>query len=150
MPASLTTSIASAASTVLLSTKSSTLSSLSSFLNSVRKRVLGSPTLFSKLPGFQIDWLNCKEIGREVMKYLKQENQKSTIEEELLYLLSQFSMSKICNALCVTITKLDLVASTDMDELPSRKQKLIEFFSKLIYNHMSILENSVKSAERYA
>jgi hypothetical protein len=59
-------------------------------------------------------------------------------------------MIDIPNAQFVTMTKLDLVASTSFDELPLGKQKLFEFFSKLIYDHMSILENSEKSSESYA
>jgi hypothetical protein len=84
-----------------------------------------------------------------VLKYLKQEIKKSTIEEDLLNLLSQFSMIEIHNALFVIITKLDLVVSTGINELPSRKQKLIELFSKLIYDHLFILDTSGKSSERY-
>jgi hypothetical protein len=81
------------------------------------------------------------------MKYLKKDNKKSTIKEDLLYLLSQFSTSKICNSLCVTITKLDLVTSTGINELPLRKPKLIEFFSKLIYDDIlswRILQSQLK------
>jgi hypothetical protein len=83
------------------------------------------------------------------MKYLKQEIKKLFIEEDLSNLHSQFSTIEICNALFVIIPKLDLVDSTGIDELPIRKQKLIEFFSKLIYDHLSILDNSDKSSERY-
>jgi hypothetical protein len=74
---------------------------------------------------------------------------KSTIKENLSYLLNHFSMNDIRFAVVATISKLDLVASTEIDELASRKSKLIEFFSQLIYNNMSILGNSMKSAERY-
>ncbi len=60
-------------------------------------------------------------------------------------LLSKFSTSEIKFALVATLLKLEL----DIEDLPVRKNKLIEVFSQLILNDMSILGNSTKSAERY-
>ncbi len=56
-------------------------------------------------------------------------------------------MNDIWYAIVATISKLDLVASTGINELPSRKNKLIEFFSQLIYDNMLIFGNSMKWAE---
>ncbi len=82
-------------------------------------------------------------------KYLKKENKNPTIEKDVSFLLSKFSMIEICNALFITVGKLDIDALTGINELPQRKQKLIEFFSKLIYNHMSIFNVSLKRDEWY-
>jgi hypothetical protein len=90
-----------------------------------------------------------KAIRYEVKKYLKKENKTPTIEHDISYLLSQFSTIKIHNALLINVGKLEVVASTGINELPQRKPKLKEFFSKLIYNHMSIFDVSLKCAERY-
>jgi hypothetical protein len=102
-----------------------------------------------KLPAYRIEWLNYKVIRFEVKKYLKKENKTPTIEKDALYLLSKFSMIEICNALFITVGKLDIDALTGIDELPQRKPKLIEFFSKLIYNQMSIFYVSLNCDERY-
>jgi hypothetical protein len=102
-----------------------------------------------KLPAYCIEWFNYKAIRFKVKKYLKKENKTPTIEKDVLYLLSKFSMIKICNALFITVGKLNIDALTGIDELPQRKPKLIEFFSKLIYNQMSIFNVSLKHNEWY-
>ncbi len=91
-----------------------------------------------KLPAYRIKCLNYKAIRFEVKKYLKKENKTPTIEKGLSYLLSKVSTIKIRNALLITVGNLDINALTGINELPQRKPKLIEFFSKLIYNQMSI------------
>jgi hypothetical protein len=101
------------------------------------------------LPAYRIEWLNYTAIRFEVKKYLKKENNTLTIEKDVLHLLSKFSMIKICNALLITGGKLDINALTGIDELPQRKPKLIEFFSKLIYNQLSIFNVSLKQDEWY-
>ncbi len=87
--------------------------------------------------------MNYKAIRFEVKKYLKKENITLTIEKDISYLLSKFSTIKIRNAVLITVGKLDIDVLTGIDELPQRKPKLIEFFSKLIYNQMSILNVSL-------
>jgi hypothetical protein len=101
------------------------------------------------LPAYCIEWLNYKAIRFKVKKYLKKENKTPTIEKDVLYLLSKFSTIKIRNALLITVGKLDIDALTSIDELPQRKPKLIEFFSKLIYNQMFIFNVSLKCNEWY-
>jgi hypothetical protein len=89
--------------------------STSSLNTSARKLILDSPI---KLPVYRIEWLNYKVIRFEVKKYLKKENKTPTIEKYVLYLLSKFSMIKICEALLITVGKLDINALTGIDELP--------------------------------
>jgi hypothetical protein len=93
--------------------------------------------------------LNYKAIRFEVKKYLKKESKNLTIKKDVSYLLSKFSTIKIRNALFITVGKLDINALTGIDELPQRKPKLIEFFSKLINNQMSIFYVSLKRDEWY-
>jgi hypothetical protein len=97
------------------------------------------------LPAYQINWLNYNDIRCELVKYTKEEGRSGTIEEDLLSLLSKFLTSEIKFALVATLSKLEL----DIKDLPVRKNKLIELFSQLILDDMSILGNSAKSAERY-
>jgi hypothetical protein len=120
--------------------------SMSSLNTFARKLILDNPI---KLPTYHIEWLNYKAIRFKVKKYLKKENKTPTIEKDILYVLSKFSMIEICNALFIPIGKLDTDALTGIDELPQRKPKLIEFFSKLIYNQMSIFNVSLKRNEWY-
>ncbi len=74
-----------------------------------------------KLPAYCIEWLNYKAIRFEVKKYLKKENKTHTIEKDVLYLLSKFSLIEISNALLITVGKLDIDALTGINELPQRK-----------------------------
>jgi hypothetical protein len=78
---------------------------MSSLNTSARKLILDSPI---KLPAYRIEWLNYTAIIFEVKKYLKKENNTPTIEKDVSYLLSKFSMIKICNALLITVGKLDI------------------------------------------
>ncbi len=141
-----TKSVSPATSTDSNWTKLSASLSMSSLNTSARKLILDSPI---KLPAYCIEWLNYKEIRFEVKKYLKKENKTLTIKKDVSYLLSKFSMIKICNALFITVGKLDIDALTGINELSQRRPKLIDFFSKLIYNQMSIFNVSLKRDERY-
>jgi hypothetical protein len=49
----------------------------------------------------------------------------------------------------VTKRVIELGLELGIEDLPVRKNKLIELFSQLILNDMSILGDSTKSAERY-
>jgi hypothetical protein len=101
------------------------------------------------LTAYPVEWLNYKAIRFKVKKYLKKEDKTSTIKKDVSYLLSKFSMIKICNALLITVGKLNVDSLTGINELPQRKPKLIDFFSKLIYNHMSIFDVSLKRNKWY-
>ncbi len=76
---------------------------------------------------------------------MKDEGRSGTIKEDLLSLLSKFSTSEIKLALVATLSKLEL----DIEDLPVRKNKLIELFSQSTLVNIFILGNSTKSAERY-
>ncbi len=67
------------------------------------------------------------------------------IEEDVSSLLSKFAPGEIRFALVATLVKLGL----DINDLPIWKSKLIEVFSQLIFDKMSILANLTKSADRY-
>ncbi len=69
----------------------------------------------------------------------------SKIEEDVSSLLSKFDPGEIRFALVVTLAKLGL----DINDLPARKSKLIEVFSQLIFDEMSIMANLTKSVDRY-
>jgi hypothetical protein len=97
------------------------------------------------LPAYQIKWLNYNNIRCKVVKYRKEEGRSGTIKEDLLSLLSKFLTSEIKFALVCTLMKFEL----DIKDLPVKKNKLIELFSQLILEDMSILGNSTKSAEWY-
>jgi hypothetical protein len=125
--------------------KASMMSSLSTIVKSARKLVLGSPKSSTKLPAYQISWLNYNNIRCKFVKYTKGEGRSGTIEEDLLSLLSKFSTSEIKSALVAPLSKLEL----DIKDLPVRKNKLIELFFQLILGNMSILGKSTKSAEWY-
>jgi hypothetical protein len=127
-------------------TKLSASLSTSSLNTSARKLILDSPI---KLPAYHIEWLNYKAIRFEVKKYLKKENKHPTIEKDVSFLLSKFSTIEIRNALFISVGKLDINASTGINDLPQMKPKLSEFFSKLIYNQMSIFNVSLKHNEWY-
>jgi hypothetical protein len=120
---------------------------------SMKKLVLGSllmSSLNAKALAFCINWLNYHEIRHKVKKYNK-ENESSckfTIEEDVLFLLFQFSASKIKLAFAITLSNLD-VSFPGLDQFPLRTNKLIERVSQLIYDHMLIFGHSLKSAKRY-
>jgi hypothetical protein len=114
-------------------------------IKSARKPILGSPKLSTKLPAYQINWLNYNSIRCKLVKYTKGEGRSGTIKEDLSTLLSKLSTSEIKFALVATLSKLEL----DIKDLPVRKNKLTELFTQLILNNRSILGSSTKSAEWY-
>jgi hypothetical protein len=152
------TSIGSAASTLtatcsLLSLKGSLMppsflpsSSLSSLIvKSTQQLFVETPRKSNKLPSHLISWLSIKDIRRELEKHNEQKVTGNKIEEEVLLLLSKFAQGEIRFALVTTLAKLEL----DIKDLPARKSQLIEVFSQLIFDEMSILANLTKSADRY-
>jgi hypothetical protein len=100
--------------------------------------------LSTKLPAYCINWLSNEDIRCKLKNYSNEDERGKKIEEDLSSLLSKFSTSEIRFALVVTLAKLEL----DVENLPVRKNKLIELFSQLIFDDMSILANSTKSAKR--
>ncbi len=120
-------------------------SSLSlSIVKSTRQLFDETPRKSTKLPLHLINWLSIKDIRRELEKHNKQKVSGSKIEEDVSSLLSKFVPGEIRFALVVTLAKLGL----DINDLPAWKSKLIEVFSQLIFDKMSIMANLTKSADR--
>jgi hypothetical protein len=142
--------VSSAAFTLMMtsssSTKASTLLLLSSLImKSARQLFLGSPLLFDKLPAYRINWLSINNIRCKLKKYSNEDKTGKKNEEDLSSLLSNFSTSEIRFALVATLAKLEL----DIEDLPVRKNKLIELFSQLIFDNMFNLANLTKTAKWY-
>ncbi len=110
-----------------------------------RQLLFKSPHKSTKLPAYHINWVSIEDIRRKQKKYGEEEETGEKIEEHLSSLLSKFSTSEIRFALVATLSKLEVVNK----DIPFIKNKLIDFFSQLIYNEMSILANLTKSAKRY-
>jgi hypothetical protein len=150
VPSSPTISVGSAVSTLTTTSSSSTESSTTSLLllsivKLARQLFFWSPKLSTKLPAYRINWLSIKDIRCKLKKYSNEDKTGKKIKEDLSSLLSKFSTSEIRFALVATLAKLEL----DIKDLPVRKNKLIELFSQLIFDNMSILVNSTKSAKWY-
>ncbi len=151
VPSSPTISVSSAASTLTMTSSSSTkastlLLSSSSIVKLARQLFLGSLILSAKLPAYRINWLSINDIRCKLKKYSNEDKTGKKIEEDLSSFLSNFSTSEIRFALVATLAKLEL----NIKDLPLRKNKLIELFSQLIFDNMSILANLTKTAKRYA
>ncbi len=115
------------------------------FATSARQLLLESPRKSAKLPAYLINWISISNIRRKLKKYGEEERTGQTIEHHLSSLLSKFPTGDIKNALVATLEKLEL----DVKDLPTRKNKLIEMFSQLLYDKMSIMADLTKSATRY-
>ncbi len=94
--------------------------------------------------------MNYHEIRHEGNKYTKEHNfsHKSTIEEDVLFLLSRLTAKDTKIAFAVTLSKFNF-SFPYLKQLPLRKNKMFESFSQFIHDRMLIFEHSVKSAERY-
>jgi hypothetical protein len=97
------------------------------------------------LPVYLINWTNIKDVRNELKKYDHQQEEGEKLEDNVSSLLSKFSTGDLKLALVATVAKSQL----DVKELLTRINKLIEMFSQLIYDEMSILVNLTKSATRY-
>ncbi len=120
-------------------------SSLPCFATSARQLLLESPRKSAKLPAYLINWISISDIRRELKKYGEEEGTGQTIEHHLSSLLSKFSTGDIKNVLVATLVELEL----DVKDLPTRKNKLIELFSQLLHDKMSIMADLTKSTTRY-
>jgi hypothetical protein len=110
-----------------------------------RQLFLGSQILSAKLPAYRINWLSIDDIRCKLKKYSNEDKTGKNIKEDLSFLLLNLSTSEIMFALVATLAKLEL----DIEDLPLRKNKLIELFSQLIFEDMSILANLTKTTKRY-
>ncbi len=143
--------VGSAASTLTTTSSSSTkvsatlLSSSLLIVKLAQQQLLGSLILSTKLPAYRINWLSIDKIRCELKKYSNEDETSKKIKEDLSSLLSNFSTSEIRFVHVATLAKFEL----DIKDLAVRKNKLIELFSQLIFDNMSILVNLTKSAKRY-
>jgi hypothetical protein len=119
--------------------------SLPCFATSAQQLLLESPCKSAKLPAYLINWISISDIKRELKKYGEEEGTGQTIKHHLSSLLSKFPTGDIKNALVAILAKLEL----DVKDLPTRKNKLIELFSQLLYDKMFIMADLTKSATRY-
>jgi hypothetical protein len=124
---------------------STSLLSSSLIVKSAQQLFLGSLIFSAKLPAYRINWLSINDIRCELKKYSTEDKTGKKIEEDLSSLLSNFSTSETRLALAATLAKLEL----DIEDLPLRKNKLMELFSQLIFDDMSILGNLTKTSKRY-
>jgi hypothetical protein len=114
-------------------------------VTSAQQLFLGSLILSAKLPAYLINWLNINNIRCKLKKYSNEDETGKKIEEDLSSLLSNVSISEIRFALVATLAKLEL----NIEDLPLRKNKLIELIFQLIFDDMSILANLTKTAKQY-
>jgi hypothetical protein len=111
-------------------------------VKSTRKLFVGAFAQSTKLASHLINWFRIEDIRRELEKY----NEKcSKIEDDVSLLMSKFALSELRFAVVASLAKLGL----DITDLPARKNKMIEVFSQIIYDEMSIMANFTKSAKRY-
>jgi hypothetical protein len=107
-----------------------------------RQLFVEAPPKSTKLASHLINWLSIEDIRRKLAKHNKQ---GSKLEEDVSSLLSKFALGEIRFALVATLAKLGL----DITDLPAQKSKLIEVFSQIIFDKMSIMANLTKSVNRY-
>jgi len=122
-------------------------------LDSTRKQLfLSSTTMTSPSPSkkkepFRLNWLDYDNIFEECTKYSTDDFDR--IEDALLFLLDQFSLSQLKLSYAATIAKLGDAAPESWNSFPSRKKDLIGKFSDLILAHMSILPSHHKTMDSY-
>jgi hypothetical protein len=75
----------------------------------------------------------------------KYNEKRSKIEDDVTLLMSKFDLSELRFAVVASLAKLGL----DITVLPPRKSNMIEVFSQIIFNEMSIMVDFKKSANRY-
>jgi hypothetical protein len=114
-------------------------------MKSTRQLFVETPRKSTKLPLHLINWLSIKDIRRKLEKHNAQKVTGNKLEEDVLSLLSKFAPGEIRFALVATLAKLEL----DIKDLSAWKSQLIQVFSQLIFDKMSILANLTKSADRY-
>ena len=101
-----------------------------------------------KLQAFCIDWLDYKQIKIESTKYTRNLEKSTTIEEDIYFLLSQFKTTDIWYALSGIIFRVNNVYEHKCDDINQiKKERLVEYFSQLLFDYMSIMTYSKKLNE---
>jgi len=101
-----------------------------------------------KLQAYCIDWLDYKQIKIESTKYTKNLEKSTTIEEDIYFLLSQFKTIDIRYALSGIIFRVNNVYEHKCDDINQiKKERLVEYFSQLLFDYMSIMTYTKKLNE---
>ncbi len=111
-------------------------------MKSTCKLFVGAFAQSTKLASDLINWFRIEDIRRELEKY----NEKcSKTEDDVSLLMSKVTLSELQFAVVASLAKLGL----DITDFPAQKSKMIEVFSQIIFDEMSIMANCTKSANRY-
>ena len=101
-----------------------------------------------KLQAFCIDWLDYKQIRIESAKYTRNLEKPATIEEDVSFLISQFKATDIRYALGSIIFRVNSVYEHKCDDINQiKKERLVEYFSQLLFDYMSILSYTKETSE---
>ena len=116
----------------------------------VKKKLKFSPQSnnCAKKPAFLLNFCNRNEVKTECLKYLKHvADLPINQENQLTFLLNQFQVRDIQASFYKLIGKVGGVASSAFTPMSSQK-KLINEFLRLIYDHKSMLINTVELSYR--
>ena len=108
---------------------------------STRKLFFVEVSRSTKLASHLINWFNIEDIRRELEKY----NKKRSKIEDVTLLMSKFDLSELRFAVVASLATLGL----DITVLPPQKSNIIEVFSQIIFDEMSIMVDFKKAANRY-
>ncbi len=111
-------------------------------MKTTRQLFVGAFPKSTKLASHLINWFSIEDIRRELEKHNKK---GSKLEEDVSLLLSKFAVGELRFGLVASLAKLGL----DITDLPAQKSKMIEVFSQIIFDEMSIMANLTKFANRY-
>lgn len=101
-----------------------------------------------KLQAFCIDWLDYKEIKTESTKYTRNPEKPTTIEEDVDFLISTFKTTEIRYALSSIIFRVKNVFEPNCDDIQQiKKERLVEYFSQLLFDYMSIMTYTEQASE---
>jgi hypothetical protein len=120
-------------------------------LIAVKKRLKISPQSnnCAKKQAFLINFCDRDEVKIECLKYLKHAaNLPINQENQLTFLVNQFQVRDIQASFYKLIGKVGRVASSVFTPMSSQKKKMINEFLHLIYDHKSMLIDTVKQSYR--
>jgi hypothetical protein len=102
-----------------------------------------------KLPPERINFFDSRITKDECFKYLNSnEELPRTQEEQLRYLLNQFSLPDLKIAFTIATTKLDKNAIKVYYPIPNTKKKLMLSFLGLVFDKRSIMADVSKKSYR--
>ena len=116
-----------------------------------KKKLKFSPeaNIGAKKHAFMINFCDRDEVKIECLKYMKHAVDLPIDQEsQLTFLLNQFQARDIQASFYKLIGEVGGVASSAFIPMPSQKKKLINEFLRLIYDHKSMLINTVEHSYR--